>query len=207
MGRRGRRLSRAIHWLRWAHVLVGLQAAAALVVYALSGFAATWNARPGAEEPPRRSETRSYAPREGESDVALAKRLHAELALPLTAPPEDWVVKRDAAGVLTFRVYSPNGMQHVSVPEPGVVVVEDARVDLATFLLHIHAHVVSWPVHDTDWRLVLWSVYNEVSMLALLGLAVSGIAMWLATRPLAPLPIAGFVLGCASCLWLVWGSW
>lgn len=207
MGRSGRGRWRAIQWLRWVHVLLGLQATAALLVYALSGFVATWNARPGAEEPPHRSETRRYAPRDGESDLALARRLEVELALPLTAPPPDFVVQRDAAGALTFRLYSPNGMRHLRVPEPGVVVVEEARVDLGTFLLHLHANVVDWPVGDTDWRLVLWAVYNEISMLALLGLSLSGLVMWLATRPRAPLPLAGFVLGCASCLWLVWGSW
>lgn len=206
MKRRRLRASRAIHWLRWAHVMVGLQATAALVVYAVSGLAATWNARPGNHEPPRRSETRSYVHQDGESDLALARRLHAELDLALTAPPPDWVVKRDDAGALTFRLYSPNGMQHVRVPAPGVAVVEDARVDLATFLLHLHGHVVDWPIGDTDWRLVLWSVYNELSTLALLGLAVSGVVMWLVTRPRAAIPLAGSVLGWASCLWLVWGS-
>jgi hypothetical protein len=204
---RGRASARAVHWLRWIHVLVGLQSAAALIVYAVAGLAATWHARPGAPETPRRLETRAYAPRDGESDVALAKRLHAELALPLTDPPADWVVRRDDAGVLTFRVYSPNGMQHVRVPAPGVVQVEDARVDLATFLLNLHAHVLPPGLRGADPRLLLWSLYNELSMLALGGLALSGLTLWLATRPRAPLPFAAFVLGCASCLWIVWGSW
>jgi hypothetical protein len=197
---------RALHWLRWLHVLVGLQSAVALTVYAVAGLAATWHARPGAPEVARRIETRAFVPQEGESDFALALRLHQELALPLTGPPADWVVRRAADGALTFRLYSPNGMQHIRVPRRGVVEIADARVDLASFLLNIHAHTPR-PRSGEDVRLLLWSLYNELSMLALGGFALSGMALWLTTRPRAALPLIAFVAGCTSCVWLAWSSW
>lgn len=198
---------RALHWLRWLHVLVGLQSVVALTVYAVAGLASTWHARPGAPETARRIETRSFVPREGESDFALALRLHEELALPLTRPPPDWVVRRNADGEITFRLYSPNGMQHIRVPRSGVVQIEDARVDLATFLLNMHAHTLPRPGSGEDVRLVLWSLYNELSMLALSGFVISGVVLWWATRPRARLPMIAFVAGCTSCAWLGWSSW
>ncbi len=199
--------SRWLGWLRWLHLLAGLQSAVALVVYGVAGLAATWQARPEAPAAARRVEVRSYVPRDGESDVALALRLHHELALSLTRPPPDWVVQRAADGALTFRLYSPNGMQHLRVPQPGRVEIADERVDLARFLLNLHAHTVPRPGSNEDLRLVLWSIYNELSMLALGGFAASGLVLWLATRPRAVLPWTAFLAACAGCGWITWSSW
>lgn len=195
-----------LRWLRWLHVMVGLQATAALLVYALSGLAATSHARPDAEPDAREVRTSRFEPRAGESDVARALRLHDELAIPLTLPPPDWVVKRDAAGAITWRVYTPNGMHHVFAHDDGTLRVELEPFDLGKFLLNLHAYTVSGLDAKHDPRLVLWSIYNHLGMLTLGGLVLSGVAIWLVTRPRAVLPLAGLVAGSASCAWIVWRS-
>lgn len=200
-------LSKAVHWLRWLHVMLGLQSMVALFVYAVSGLVSTWEGSPAAPSAVPAIETRSFVPREGESDLALAKRLHAEMGLPLTRAPEDWVVRRDAAGVSSFRVYSPNGLQHFRVSAPGEVQLGHQRVGLGQFLLHIHAHAAPRRGSGDDLRLVLWSIYNELSMFALGAFAISGVALWSMTRPRAVFPLIAFVAGCASCTWLAWSSW
>jgi hypothetical protein len=54
---------------------------------------------------------------------------------------------------------------------------------------------------------VLWSLWNELSLVSLLGLSCSGPLLWLGTRPRARLPLAAFALGCASCAAIIWRSW
>ncbi|MEO7650632.1 MAG: hypothetical protein ABIZ80_09195, partial [Bryobacteraceae bacterium] len=35
----------------------------------------------------------------------------------------------------------------------------------------------------TDWRIRAWTWYNEFSIWALIAMSVSGVYLWLATRP------------------------
>ena len=36
---------------------------------------------------------------------------------------------------------------------------------------------------DSDWRVRLWAFYNEVAIWALITMALSGLYLWLASRP------------------------
>ena len=200
-----------IAWLRWLHLVAGLQASAALVVYAVAGLVASFESKPPSAEAlfsgaPR--ESRAFAPGPaGESDLALATRLHRELALPFTDPPRPPALRREVSGALTFRLFSPNGPFRVRVAEPGVAEIEHVRVGLGHFLLNVHGQIVGWPPEGKDARLVLWSLWNELSLVSLLGLSCTGPLLFVATRPRARLPLAAFALGCASCALLVWRSW
>jgi uncharacterized iron-regulated membrane protein len=193
--------------LRRLHAWTGLFCAPALLAAAVAGLTATWHAH-AATDFPRRISERPFAAQAGEDDLSLARRIQREAALPLTQTPEDWLVGRDESGALRFELYTANGRHWLRFAEPaGLLRIESERVDLATFVLRMHAYSSALPSSGLDPRILAWSWYMTLATLGLAGFALSGIALWLGTRPRDPVSLGAFVAGWACCLGLVWSVW
>ena len=72
---------------------------------------------------------------------------------------------------------------------------ETRRSSLAQFLNGLHATTIN---HKPDWRLRWWGYYTEFSIWSLLGMSMSGVYLWLASRPRYTPARYSFALGCAA---------
>jgi hypothetical protein len=77
--------------------------------------------------------------------------------------------------------------------------IETRRNGPAQFLNGLHTTTVN---RHPDWRIRWWGYYTEFSIWSLIGMALSGVYLWLASRPrYAPARYA-FALGCGAFLLL-----
>jgi hypothetical protein len=101
---------------------------------------------------------------------------------------------RDAAGHVTFDAYAMNGRRTVTLLEKeGLLQVERQRRDLRSFLNEMHTVTVQ----NQSQQLVIrmWSWYTEFAIWSLLLMSVSGVYLWLASRPGHRWAQASFGLG------------
>ncbi len=183
------------------HVFAGLQTCIALMLFGVAGLASTWQARPGA--PPGEAHAREldFAAPAQASDRQLADLLYEQLHTPLAAPVPDFALQHDARGQLQLAFYTPNGTTRVTVlgdAQRRRLHIEETRADLAEFLTNMHSITWSRPGSGTPRLLVLWSLYTELSIFALLFLSLSGVYQWLATRAEKRVARASFLVGLAS---------
>lgn len=191
--------------VRKLHIYAGLLSFTAFVVYGIAGIRATLIEAPD-DRRPNPSDVREIVfDVPGDlSDKALADRIHAELDLPLTRPIPEWALYRDEERNLVLDFYTANGIRRVTVLEAeGRLRVEAEQAPLGQFLNQLHATVgVGGPPTVTAWAL-----YNIFSTFCLLFMTVSGVYLWLATRPGHGLALVSFAAGSAAFLALVWLIW
>jgi hypothetical protein len=109
-------------------------------------------------------------------------------------------VRRNDAGHLAFSVFTANGGRELTyLEEQQRVRVEFRDGGLAGFLSSMHAGHSRRGPPDLSAR--LWGYYNEFSTWAFLFMALSGIYMWIVTRP--GLPWARILVGVTTALTLV----
>jgi len=102
---------------------------------------------------------------------------------------------RDDQNRLSMNYFSVNGRRRlVLLEDEAKIRIEETPVDIWGFLstAHINTLFHSRPA----WQLKFWGAYNEMSLLSVIFMAVSGVYLWLATRP--RLAWAGWTLG-AGC--------
>ena len=162
---------------------LGLLNLSNLVVFGIAGLHATFEPAPEEREPRVEREWEvAFAAPPGLTDKQVADLVHAELDLPLTGPVPEWAVRRDPDGVLRLNFHTPSGPHRVRVAEAeGRLHVETVRNGLGRYLSNLHATVPRYA--GPDWRIRLWSYNVEFSLWSLLAMAVSGLYLWLATRP------------------------
>lgn len=187
--------------LRRLHIWVGLFNLTVLIVFAATGIAVTLYDRV-----PASTEVRviDYEPRGHLTDKEVADELFRRLAIPLAAPIPEWALHRNDQNALVLAFYSPNGVHRVTVlEEQRQVRVEQARNSLGEFMNAMHsATFFSAPA---DLRLTLWGVYIDLSIFSLLFMAVTGVWLWLASRPRLWWARASFATGAGLfiALWFV----
>lgn len=189
---------RAYRWVRKLHMYAGLLTYSNFTLFGVAGLVATCDERPEARAPyPSVVERAAFAPAAGASDKQMADALHARLDPPLAGPVPEWALRDDEAGNLLVSFYSVNGPTHVRVLEKHrAIEIERVRNPLPRFLSNLHALTPrEW---TGDWRLLAWAVMNEVALWTLLGLALSGVYLWLATRPRLRLALGASVGGAAA---------
>lgn len=116
----------------------------------------------------------------GATDKAIADSIFRVLEPALSRSPPEWALRHDDAGRLLVDFHSPDGVRRVTVEEDGLRVVTE-RTGLGTFLNRLHAMTGAYT--PDDWRLDAWSLDIRFAMWALIGMALSGLYLWLATRP------------------------
>jgi hypothetical protein len=160
------------------HTWVGLFNFTALLVFAITGIAVTWPHQPR----PAETTVLEYAPAGDLTDAEVARDLFERLALPLTGEVPEWALGRDAQNRLTFQFYTPNGPHRVTVLEPERQVrIEHARTSFGQFMNLMHSTTLWWSA--ADWRIRLWAVYVDLSVFSLLFMTLTGVWLWITSRP------------------------
>lgn len=185
------------------HMYAGLLSFSNFVAYGIAGLVATFSPPP--EQRRLAGETR-YVPftvPAGLTDKALADSIYRLLDPPLAGPIPEWAIRRDDAGHLLLNFYTVNGPHRVTVlEEENRLRVETMRNSVWRFLSNVHATTVRDAERVPDWRLKLWAYHNEIALWALSFMALSGVYLWLATRPRLRFALAAFLGGSGAFLLL-----
>jgi hypothetical protein len=180
---------------------VGLFNLTVLIVFAVTGLEATiWPAVTAS------SDVR-FVPYEAPgdfSDADIAADVYETLDPPMSGPIPEWALQRNATNALVLDFYSPNGVVRVTVLEPERQLrVEQTRHSLGAFMSAMH--VTTWFTSPPDLRVRLWGLYVDLSIFSLLFMAVTGVWLWLASRPRLWWAQASLAAGSGAfaLLWLV----
>lgn len=166
--------------IRKLHIYAGLLVFSQLLVYGIAGLVAT--AQPSLERSkvPYLIENVPFESRQGEAEKAVAARVFGALKPAMAHPVPDWFLQHTPDGHLQLDFYNVNGILRVIVLDRQLRV-EHIRNGLGLFLEDIHAATVSGDQPSgLQWA---WAAWNELGIWALLGFCVSGLYLWLATRP------------------------
>jgi hypothetical protein len=168
--------------IRKIHIYAGLLTFTQLLIYGIAGLIATFQV--SQERPKIAHETRyvPFAVPASATDKEVADKVYAELKLPLTRPMPGWFLRRTSDHHLLLDFYHINGIYRVVVFEnERRLRVESISNDGWLFLEDIHA---STPGDGEAPALIRWwAIWNELGMWCLLGFCVTGVWLWLASRP------------------------
>lgn len=167
------------------HAYVGLINFSILLVFGAVGLIAMVE-RGGEQSPPRIEWQRdiSYAAPENAGDTQVADDVYRFLRPPLASPPGRYAVRRDKNQNLVISFYTANGPIEATVLErERRLHVERRRNGMGDFLSNIHSSTPLDASGTLDWRLRLWAWYMELSIWSLLAMAISGVLLWVSSRP------------------------
>jgi hypothetical protein len=191
-------------WNKKLHMYAGLLTFTAFMVWGIIGVYAVFLPGPGNYHPAEISETRAI-PFEGPGDLDdrdLARLIFDTIDIPLRGG--HYNIRREDDGYLAFYVFTASGRRDVKFIEDESIVRIDVRQNnLFSFLSSMHtAHSNRGP---TTTAALMWGYYNEFAVWAFLFMTISGIYMWVETRPglrwaqwLTTASVASFAV-----LWLV----
>jgi hypothetical protein len=193
-------------WIRRLHTWAGLVAFTAFVVYGLTGLYVTARPAPADRPPvPTTTETVPYEIPGGMTDKALADHLLDALELRQAGPIPDWALRRDADGHLVLNFYGPTGLTRVTVLDAeGQLRIARESPGSGQFINALHATTIN--TNSRSGLVRAWAWYNELAIWALLFMAVSGVYLWLASRPGHRWAQLAFVGGMLLFIGLYWGT-
>ena len=165
------------------HMYLGLLNCSILFVFGIAGLTATFRPAPENRRPPdSTARYESFTVPPGLTDKQAADRVYEHLSLPLTAPVPNFAMRRDRDNNLAFNFYTVNGIDRVTVLEKE----NRLRIDTTRNTIWQYfdgLHTTTLRVASPDWRLRLWGFYNELAIWSLIAMAVSGVYLWLSSRP------------------------
>ena len=198
----GKRVYRLV---KKVHMYLGLLVYVQFTIYGIAGLNATFEEPPAEREPfPSSLSSIEYRLPADASDKEIADEIYALLDPPLAGPVPEWALARTSDGHLRVNFYSMNGPTRVTVlADEGRLEIERVRNSFARFLSN--AHATTFREYTGDARLFLWATMNELGIWSLLFLALSGVYLWLASRPRLRLAVGSFAGGLAVffLLWIV----
>lgn len=179
------------------HIYAGLLSFIILLVDGITGVGVTLLPRPEECSTPAPSVRMiDFVPPGNLGDAELARAVWEFLKAPLTNPPR-YGIRRDENNNLTFGFYTPTYVMDVTVLEKEKKLRVETRPFTGFMLLNnLHSYTIrDLPV---DWRMQVWVLYNEFAILALLFLSLSGVYLWLSTRPRHRIALASLAVGSGS---------
>ncbi len=192
-------------WIKKLHMWAGLLTYTAMIVWGVTGIHAVFLPSPDNWRQPEPTQVRMVpwqAPGDAD-DKALSELVVAASGLKSVGNPV--LRKRDAEQNLTFAVFGPSGRRDLTYLESeGKIRIAVRQNDLVGFVSVVHAGSSRRGPPELPAR--VWGYYNEFSIWAFFLMTLSGIYLWLATRPKivwawATLGLAGVVF---VALW--WGT-
>jgi len=183
---------------RKLHMYAGLLNLSILLIFGISGLWATFEPAPDQRHrPDPQIEFRDFTVPAGVDDKAVADQVYEYLKLPMSVSIPRQALRRDGNNNLALDFYGANGMRRAIVLEKeNRIRIETRRPPLANFLNGLHTTTMNSRM--TDWRIRYWTYYNEFSIWSLIGMSISGVYLWLASRPRYRSALFVFALGCAS---------
>ena len=189
--------------LKKIHMYTGLLTFSALIVFGIAGVHATLRDPDQRHRPEAKIEHVDFVVPGNLTDKQLADRVYETLKPPLAWPLETWALRHDAQGNLVLPFHTVNGLWKVTVLEKeNQLLVATERLSLVQTLNHLHATVPRWAAPDL--RIRLWAYYMEAAISALIGMALSGVYLWLAARPGSRWGQVSFGAGSTAFLVLYW---
>jgi hypothetical protein len=156
-----------------------------------------WKPWPLRGEPLVRMETFTVPP--NLTDRQVVDHVWSTLQLPLTASQYMYGLQRERDESLSFTLYFANGISKVTVLEKeNRLRIETRRNSLWEYFDNLHATAVNTPVRD--WRIRLWTYYEEFATWALLAMALSGVCVWHMSRPGHRVALVLFLSSCNTFL-------
>jgi hypothetical protein len=166
--------------IRRLHILAGLLVFSQFLVYGIAGLVAS--VQPSLERPkvPYLTRTVAFVRQPGESDKQVGMRVYELLKPQMSRPVPDWALQKSSEGYLRLDFYNVNGILRAFV-EPTQLRVEHIRNSTGIFIEDIHAATLN---NEGAAPLIrAWAAWNELGIWALLFFSVTGLYLWLATRP------------------------
>lgn len=171
--------------IRRLHICAGLLVFSQLLVYGIAGLVAT--VQPSLRRPkvPREVRYIPFVVAAGEADKSVAARVYETLKPPLSRPVPDWFLRHTPEGHLLLDFYNINGIYSVVVLRGEQrIKVDHIRNSTALFLEDIHAATPG--ENGAPDLLRAWAIWNEAGMWALLFFCLTGVYLWLTSRPRLP---------------------
>jgi hypothetical protein len=165
------------------HMYLGLLSFSILVVFGIAGLRATILPRFQDRPKPEASvHFESFTAPDNLTDKQVADRVWEHLKVPLSAPAPPFAIRRNGDNDLGFGFYTPAGVTRVTVLEKeDRLRIESVRNTFWAYLSNLHATTIR--AASPDWRVRMWTWYNEFSIWTLLGMSLSGLYLWLSSRP------------------------
>ena len=184
--------------LKRVHTYAGLLTFVNLAVYGLVGLSVTFLREPGSPAPVISYQNFSMQP--NLTDRQAAERVRSQLTLYLANAG----IEHDADNNLVLDFRDANGSHRVTVLEKeSRLRIETIRDSFGIYVDILHGRTASF--HAGDWRVRLWSDYNEFAMWCLLTMIASGLAMFVAVRARSRLALISLSAG--SCLFAALYFW
>lgn len=182
----------------------GLFTFTALMVYGLSGLMDSalpaWSER---QSPPTTEQYVRFEAPSNLSDKEVADLVYAYLDMPLTGPAADYSIGRDKDQNLTVSFYTVNGVRTVTVlEETRQLKIVRAQVGMVSFVTGMHGSRMMYA--SPRFLTVAWAIYNEAGLWSLGFMALSGLTLWLSTRPRFVWAQIAFVAGNGTFALLYW---
>ena len=163
------------------HIYFGLLSFSHLIVYGIAGLSASF--QPALERPKLVRSVRfdPFTADPLSTDKEVADQVYHKLNLPLSRPMPDWFLKHTSQNDLQLDFYTINGIYRVIVLEKEHRLrIEEVRNNTWLLLEDLHAGTA----REAEIRILrIWGVYNEFAMFSLVGLSISGLYLWLSSRP------------------------
>lgn len=168
-------------WIKKLHIYAGLLSFMGFSVWGVVGI---WAAlMPGPGERVRPEPEVSVVDFQVDGSAADQEVIDAMIrasGLPFIQPGRK--PARDPQGRLIVRYLTPNGTRRILLLEKeNKIRIEQTPSPLMGFLNLMHMQTVLH--HNPGWEVRMWGFYNEFSMWAVIFMTVSGLYMWIATRP------------------------
>jgi hypothetical protein len=169
-------------WTKKIHTYLGLLNFTILVVFGIAGLTATMQGPEGRRSAKVKTITREFAPPPNSDDFQAATAAYQLLNFRMAQPLSRQMIHRDATNNVTFDVYSVNGIRTITLLEQQRLLrVEQQHNNIWAYLNDMHTVTVQTRMQQTAIR--MWSWYTEFSIWSLLFMSISGIYLWLASRP------------------------
>ena len=168
--------------IRKIHIYAGLLTLSQLALYGIAGLVATFQASHERPKEPHSVTYRPFVVPASATDKEVADRVFRELRFPLTRPVPDWFLQRTPDNHLLLDFYNINGIYRVAVLESeGRLRIEQVRNSGWLFLNDMHAMTIG--DREAPPLVRAWAWWNELGLWTLLGFSLSGVYLWLSSRP------------------------
>lgn len=166
------------YWIKRLHTWFGLVNFVIVLIFGITGLLATAR-KPGAQRQPEAVVTETtYRPAAGAiADRDVAEDIRRQLAIPAAG----FNFRRDDGNNLVANYYTPSGPRRIVFFEKeNRLRIESRRNSTWQFFSVLHETL---PREAEDTRVRLWGYYTELSIWSLIGMTLSGLWLWLASRP------------------------
>jgi len=161
---------------------LGLLNFVTLMVFGIAGLSATLQSGPSRPPAATAARYQPFTAPANATDKEVADAVFQSVNIPLSNPIPKQAVRRNDENQLALNFYTLNGPYKVTVLErESRLRIEPMPNNLPRFLNGIHT--VTQGNNSRHLRVRLWAWYNEFAIWSLLAMAISGVYLWLASRP------------------------